>query len=253
MSKTHLYFSDAHAHAKHHNDRAEWLGELIHEMRPDVVIDGGDTADLPSLASYDKGTRAAVGRTYKQDVDAHNDFQDRLWHKARKAKRKLPRRVRLIGNHEQRIDRALDSNQNLCGSIGYNDLQLDKYYDDIVYYEGTTPGTIQIDGVTYAHYFTAGLMGRPVGGEHPGYSLISKKHSSCSQGHSHMMDFCIRNDSTGRSLIGLVAPSYIDYQVDWAGQVQKMWTNGVIIKRQVEDGRYSMSFITMEEIKKEYA
>lgn len=253
MSKVHLYFTDAHAHAKHHNDRAEWLGELIHEMRPDVVIDGGDTADLPSLASYDKGTRAAVGRTYKQDIDAHNDFQDRLWWRTRKAKRKLPRRVRLIGNHEQRIDRALDSNQNLCGSIGYSDLQLDKYYDDIVYYEGTTPGTIEIDGVSYAHYFTSGLMGRPVGGEHQGYTLISKKHCSCSQGHSHMMDFCIRNDNSGKPIIGLVGPSFLDYQVDWAGQIQRNWTNGVVIKRGVEKGNYSPQFVSIKELKAKYA
>lgn len=249
---THLFFTDSHAHHKHDNKRAEYLGGLIYETRPDVVIDGGDTCDLPSLASYDKGTRAAVGRTYKQDIDAHNDFQDRLWARARKSKRKLPRRVRLIGNHEQRIDRALDANPQLQDSIGYKDLQLDKYYDEVIHYEGSTPGTIQIDGITYAHYFAAGLLGRPVGGEHAAYSLISKKHTTCTQGHSHVIDWCMKNDGNGKPILGLVAPCFIDYEVDWAGQVQKLWTAGVTIKRGVEKGVYSPQFITIKELEREY-
>ena len=249
---THLVFYDAHAHHNHNNDRALWLGELINELRPDVVIDGGDTADLPSLSSYDKGTRAAVGRTYKQDVDAHNDFQDKLWYKTRKSKKKLPRRIRLIGNHEQRIDRALDSTPTLQGTISYGDLQLARYYDEIVYYDGQLPGVIVVDGIHYSHYFGSGLLGRPVSGEHPAYALLSKKHVSCTQGHSHIFDHCIRAKADGGKIAGLVANCFIDYEMDWPGQTQKMWTNGVHIKTNVEKGMYDLSTISMATLKKRY-
>ncbi len=250
---THLVFFDAHAHYQHNNDRALWLGELIHELRPDVVIDGGDTADLPSLASYDKGSRAAVGRTYKQDIDAHNDFCEKLWHRVRQSKKKFPRRVRLIGNHEQRIDRALDASPQLSGTISYKDLQLDKFYDEVIFYEGQNPGVIVIDGIHYSHYFVSGLMGRPVGGEHPAYTLLQKKHVSCTQGHSHIFDHCIRSKQDGSKITGLVSNAFVDYQMDWPGQSQMMWTNGVHIKYGVEKGMYDLESISMKELKKSYA
>ena len=70
MSKVHLIFSDAHAHPDHDNKRAEWLGKLIMDLRPDVLVNLGDLADMPSLSSHDKGTKGFHGRSYKRDVDA---------------------------------------------------------------------------------------------------------------------------------------------------------------------------------------
>jgi len=249
---THLFFTDAHAHYEHRNDRAIWLGELIHELRPDVVIDGGDTADMPSLSGYDKGTRAAVGRTYHKDIEAHNDFQDKLWQRSRHSKKKLPRRVRLIGNHEQRIDRALDAAPTLEGTVSYKDLLLDQYYDTVIHYNGNTPGVIDIDGVLYSHYFTSGNMGRPVGGEHSAYTLLAKKHRSCTQGHSHILNLHPGKDASGKELWGLIGPAFMDYKCDWAGQPQEQWHHGVIIKRNVEKGHYSPQYVSIEELKKKY-
>jgi hypothetical protein len=59
---THLVIPDQHAHPDFHNKRADWLGQLIKELRPDVVINIGDAADMPSLSSYDKGTKGFQGR-----------------------------------------------------------------------------------------------------------------------------------------------------------------------------------------------
>ena len=106
--KVHLVIPDAHAHPDHPNNRADYVGRLIAELKPDVVVDLGDTADFPSLSSYDKGKRSFAGRSYRRDIDSHNEYQDRLWHPIKRAKRRMPLRVRLIGNHEQRIDRVLD-------------------------------------------------------------------------------------------------------------------------------------------------
>lgn len=250
--KTHLVIPDPHAHPKHNNDRALWVSGLIADVKPDVVIDLGDTADMPSLSGYDKGKRSYAGRTYAADVAAHNDFQDKLWWRPKKSKRKMPRRVRLIGNHEQRIDRALDMQPELQGAIGYQDLELERYYDDIVYYNGSTPGVIEIDGIHYAHYFVSGVMGRPIGGEHPAHSLISKKHNSCTQGHTHLFDHCLRVREDGQQIHGLIAGVCQDYASDWAGEVNRLWWRGVIIKRDVEDGSYNLEFISLDTLKREY-
>ena len=252
MSSTHLVIPDPHAHPNYNNDRALWVGKLINDIQPDVVINLGDLADMPSLASFDKGTRAAVGRTYRADTDSAVDFNDKLWSTVTARKRKLPRRVILIGNHEQRIEKAVNSQPELHGAIGLNDLRYDDYYDDVVYYEGGTPGIITIDGISYAHYFPSGVMGRAISGEHPAYSLINKNYISSTQGHTHTVDFCVRTRPDGNKVMGLIAGVYQDYDSPWAGNVNKLWWRGVVIKRDVEDGRYNPEFISIERLREEY-
>jgi hypothetical protein len=252
MSKTHLIIPDTHAHPEHNNDRATLLARLIKDIRPDVVIHLGDSADLSSLSGYDKGKRGFVGRTYRADIESHLDFQDRLWSPVLAAKKKLPRSVFLIGNHEQRIDRALDLSPELVGTIGYADLRLEEWYDTVVPYAGQTPGIIEVDGIHYAHYFVSGVMGRPVGGEHPAYALLTKHFTSLTCGHIHVMDHSIRTTVDGRRIHGLVAGVYQDYDSPWAGEVNKLWWRGVVVKRNVENGNYDPSFISLEALRKEY-
>lgn len=243
---------DAHAHYQHNNDRAIWLGNLIRDLRPDVVINLGDTCDMPSLSGFDKGKGRFQGRTYEADIRAANDFEDRLWSTVRKSKRKLPRRITLIGNHEQRIDRAINSQPELAGTVGYKDLELDRWYDNVVHYVGDTPGVIEVDGIHYAHFFVSGVMGRAVGGEHPAYSLLQKEFVSCTQGHTHVFDHCQRTRADGRKIIGLVAGVYQDYNSDWAGECNKLWWRGAFVKRGVEKGCYDLEAISIDRLKAEY-
>lgn len=253
MGKIHLVIPDSHATPGQHNKRAVWVGRLINELRPDVVIDLGDTADMPSLCSYDRGHKSFQGRTYAKDVEVHNDFQDRLWHTVRKAKRKMPRRVRLIGNHDQRIERAVELSPELEGAVSLRDLDLESYYDTIVPYNGSTPGTIDIDGVTYAHYLTSGVMGRAISGEHLAYSLLTKKFKSCTVGHNHTYDFCIRTTAdNGRKIMGLCAGVYQEHFSNFAGEGNNLWHRGVVIKRDVENGMYDHEWISIKRLKKLY-
>jgi hypothetical protein len=255
MSKTHLFVPDPHAHPDFHNLRADWLGELIREVKPDVVINAGDAADLASLSAYDKGKASFFGRSYEKDIQSHLDFQDRMWQPIRKAKKKMPRRIILEGNHEHRIKTVLEREPELAGAkygLSFKDLDFNSYYDDVVEYEGQTPGIIEVDGVNYAHYFVSGVMGRAAGGMHHAYSLISKQHMSCTQGHSHLLDFSSTATSSGKRLTGLVAGVFQDYDSPWAGGVNRLWWRGVVVKRNVEDGVYDPQFISIDALRKEY-
>lgn len=249
---THLVIPDPHAHYQHNNDRADWLSKLIKEVKPDVVINLGDQWDMPSLSGYDKGKKSFVGRTYRADLDAGLEFSDRLWGPVRKAKKKLPRRVFIEGNHEERIRRAVNSSPELEGIVSFKDLDLTRDYQDIVEYNGQTPGIIEIDGINYSHYFVSGVMGRPIGGEHPAYSLLTKEFTSCTCGHIHTTDFSTRTLPDGRRLMGMVAGVFQDYDSDWAGEVNKLWWRGVIIKRNVENGCYDPEWVSLDKMRKEY-
>lgn len=250
--KCHLIIPDSHAHPNHSNQRADYLAGIIGDIRPDVVVHIGDSADMPSLSSYDKGKRSFHGRTYRKDIDAHLDFQDRVWGPLRKRKKRLPRTVFCIGNHEQRIEKALDLSPELQGTVGTRDLELQRWYDDVVPYDGQNPGVIEVDGISYAHYFPSGVMGRPVGGEHPATSLIDKTLTSAVAGHLHLADWSVRTNVHGRKVHGLFAGCYVDYPSDWAGITQRLWWSGVVVLRGVDSGVYDPQFISIQSLKKEY-
>ena len=249
----HLLIPDAHAQKGDKNDRAIWLGRLICDLKPDTVVDLGDSADMPSLCSYDKGTKSFEGRRYKDDINAYLDFQDKLWSTVRSSKKRLPKnRVRIIGNHEQRIERAINIQPTLEGVIGYSDLQLDRYYTNVVGYVGGTPGTIELDGILYAHYLTSGVAGRPISGEHLAYTLLTKKFQSCTVGHNHTLDYCIRTNGRGEKIMGLCAGVFNERHMTWAGEMNKMWTRGVAIKRNVYNGVYDLEWVSYDRLRKEY-
>ncbi len=254
-TKTHLVIPDPHTHPDYDNERFDWVGKLIKDIKPDVVINLGDHWDFNSLSAYEFGRKAFEGRNYGRDIDAGHDAHERMFGPIRKSKRKQPRRVWLEGNHEHRLAKAINLQPELEGDrfgISYNDLDLRRWYNDAVFYNGGTPGTIEIGGIHYAHYFVSGVMGRPIGGEHPAYSLLSKQFRSCTAGHLHCLDLCRRTTVDGLPLIGLLAGCFQDYEVEWAGEVNKLWWSGVIIKRNVEEGNYDPQFVSTQQLRREY-
>lgn len=253
MSKVYLIVPDQHSTPEETNERADYLSNLTIDLRPDVVVNLGDAIDLASLSSYDKGKRSFQGKSYKNDLNSHLDFQERWWEPVRRTKKKLPYRVVLEGNHENRIERALDLSPELVGTIGFKDFQFDDYYDEVVRYKGGTPGAIELDGILFAHYFITGISGRPIGGEHSAFNHGIKVGQSTVSGHSHLLDYNTRTNISGRTLNNLVAGNFHARIPDWAGLIGHLWRPGVSVLRNVEDGRFDLQFISLESLKKEYS
>lgn len=250
---THLVIPDPHAHPDFHNDRFARLGMLVADLKPDHVICLGDWADMPSLCSYDKGTRGFEGRRYKKDIECVLDAQERFFKPIYARKKKLPKFWMLHGNHEHRISRAVNADAaQLEGIISTKDLMYAENRWEEVPYNGASPGLLELDGVVYSHYFISGVMGRPISGVHPAYSLIHKQYQSCTQGHIHSTDYCVRSNAQGTFIQGLVAGCYIDYFADFAGEANAMWWRGVVVKDCVNNGQYDPSWISLSAIKEEY-
>jgi len=256
MSKDILVIPDPHAHPEFNNDRADWLGQYIKTTKPDVVINMGDTFDMPSLSGYDKGKASFFGNSYEKDINAGVEFLDKLWNPLKKAKKKKPHSVFLLGNHEARLSKVLEYQPELSGDkygVSFKNYQLSDYHNEIVYYEGQTPGIYTCEGVSFAHYMVSGLMGRPISGEHHAYSLLAKNHCSCVVGHSHTVDWSVRSSPTGKRVMGLVAGVYQDYKSPWAGNVNHLWWSGIVHLRNVEEGVYSPEFISLSSLRREYS
>lgn len=248
----HLIIPDAHATPGHSLDRFKWLGKVIRAEAPDVVISMGDWADMASLSLYDVGKKSFEGQRYVLDVDAARTSQDYMFNEVAKMTKK-PRFIQLEGNHEHRIERATNDDPKLDGLLSISDLQYENYGWELVRYRGSTPGVIVVDGIAYAHYFTSGVMGRPVSGVKPAYTLLQKQHMSCTAGHTHVFDMAIQTTADDRKIMGCVAGVYTDEELSYAGNSNDLWWRGLLLKEYVNEGTYDMRQISLHSIKKDFA
>lgn len=241
-----LLIPDSHAQPGVSNDRFLWLGKLIADIQPDVVVDIGDSADMGSLCHHSTNREQRLS-SYRADIDSYTDAQEKLWHETRRQKKRRPRRVKTQGNHENRINRFIDEHPLWEGVISEADLGEAAFGWEVVPF--LTP--IDIEGVDFCHYYTSGVMNRPIGGDHMAYSILKKRFKSSVQGHHHGFDYKILK-STGRNLHGLVGGCYLDAPAGYAGPANYLWHSGISILRNVSDGQFDLEWVSIDRIKAAY-
>lgn len=254
----HLVIPDAHTTPDTNNDRFVWAANLAIERQPEVIICLGDLADMESLSSYDKGKKSFEGRRYSRDVEAAQDalrrFNQQLDKynatrgKAKKSKY-APRKIMLLGNHEERIERAIQLHPEFDGSIGYSNLRYSDFGWDVIPY--LKP--VNLDGVWYSHFVPSGVMGNSISGTNVARTLLSKKHASCTVGHSHLLDYAIDADPSGRKIMGLSAGCYFEDAPDYAHATAHLWWRGLVYKYNVHDGEYDLETIDIKRMKERYS
>lgn len=248
-----LVLPDSHAHPDFHNKRFGYFGQLVCDLKPDIVFNLGDLGDMPSLCMYDKGKSNFESRRYKNDINSIIDAQEKMFAPIKAAKKKKPKFIWLEGNHEQRIKRAISLDAvKLEGIISTSDLCHREFGWEYHPYEGATPAIVTEEGVAFAHYFTSGVMGRPVGGMNIAHNLIQKQYMSCVQGHVHILDYTVRTNARGKHIMGLVAGVFQDYYSDYAGAANDLWWKGAVYLRNVEDGMFDPEFISFRQIEEAY-
>ena len=81
-TRVHLIIGDAHAHCEEGNQRFEALGRMVKSIKPDCVIDIGDSADMSSLLGIESDSKGPIyeGFSYWKDIDAYHDAKERYHH-----------------------------------------------------------------------------------------------------------------------------------------------------------------------------
>ncbi len=254
--RTAIVFSCAHANSTASNERFDWLGGLIYDLKPDYVVDLGDGADMKSLNSYDtRKPESIVSQNYEVDIDSYNECQDLLRYRFKKQRRKRPTWYGFEGNHENRIKTAISHDPRLEGDkygISFSHLNTKRWFDEYHEYIDGAPAIYNYDGVDYAHYVGAGNFGRAISGVHHAYALIQKRYRSCSVGHSHKRDMYFKDDVGSGGAIGAVVGCFKGDSEAWAGQANKEWWKGVLIKRNICDGRYEPQWVSLDTLRREY-
>lgn len=240
---THLVIPDTQVKEGVPTDHLRWIGQYIADTQPNVIVHLGDHWDMPSLSSYDKGKKQFEGRRYKKDIEAGNAAFALLDDEISKADGYHPRKVFLRGNHEYRIERAVEVEAILEGVIGYEDLETrDWEVHDFL-------EVVEIDGVAYSHYFYSPLNGRPYGGQVA--TRLKTIGRSFTMGHQQVLDMSLRFVG-GKSQHGLVCGSCYLHDEDYLGYQGNSYWRGIMVCHEVHDGSYDLMLVSLDYLCRKY-
>lgn len=255
MSKRHFVLPDCQIRAGDNTDFLRAIGNYIVRKQPDVIVNLGDFADMPSLSSYDVGKKSFEGRRYTHDITAAKEamavllepikqFNERA--KRNKEKQYKPRMVFTIGNHEHRINRAVENDSKLDGVLSIDDLQYKEFGWEVYPFLDV----VIVDGIAYSHYFTSGLLGRPVS---TASACLSKKHMSCIQGHQQGLQIATGYRADGAAITCIIAGSCYEHDEDYLGPQGNNHWRGCLMLHDVNGGQFDLMNIKLDWLKKKYA
>lgn len=229
------------------------IGKYLVEKEPDIVVHLGDHWDLPSLSSYDVGKKSFEGRRYVEDIKAGNEGMARLLAPLREKQKQQrrngkkiykPHMVFCLGNHCQRILRAVDNDPKLDGVLGYHDLDLtDWEVHDFL-------EVVVINNIAFSHYFTTGCMGRPATSAR---AILSKKHMSCCAGHQQGLDIALDHKADGTRITSIICGSSYEHTESYLGHQGNKHFRGIVMLHDVqEDGSFDVMPVSMNYLRNKY-
>ena len=243
LGRMHMVIPDCHVKPGVNTDHLEWAGNYASDKQPDVIVMIGDWFDMPSMSSYDRGKLAFEGRRYVSDIKAGRVAMERFLKPILATKGYKPRLVFTMGNHEYRVIRYADENPELSGKLSWEDFGLKEYGWEVVDY--LKPVTI--DGVSYCHFFTSGVMGRPVSSA---AALLRARQQSSTMGHVQNTDVAFHPKTQN---IAMFAGTFYSHDEDYLGYQGNVQRRQIVIKHEVEDGHYDPMFVSMKFLEKSYA
>lgn len=234
-------------------DHHEWVAQAVVDYQPDVVVHVGDNADMPSLSQHEKpGSKKTEGARYEADIEAANQFFEtydevvgkEVRRQSRNKSAWAPEQIYLLGNHENRISRAIENEPKYDGTIGTHHLK-SKGWKRHPFLEA-----VWVDGIIYSHYFQSSMSKFAVGGSID--NRLNKIGESFIQGHQQGMLYGSRIFPTGETRHGLVAGSCYLHEEDYRGaQGQRHW-RGVVVLNEVRDGDYAIMPLSLSYLCRKY-
>lgn len=256
MSKRILVIPDSQIRPGDNTEFLSFIGQYAVDMRPDIIVHLGDFADMPSLSSHDKaGSKSMEGMRYKLDISTAKDAmitllqpikdeQARL--KRNKDKQWKPRMVMLLGNHENRINRAIHNDPKLEGLISVEDLEYAKFGWEVIPF--LQP--INIEGVMFCHYFVSGVMGNPVT---TARALLTKHHQSCIAGHQQGRDIAFGKRADGTEMTAMIVGSGYEHDEHYLNHQTNNHWRGIVVLNEVQNGTFDEIMVSMRYLRSKYA
>lgn len=242
-SRTHLVIPDCQIHDGVPTEHLEWIGQYIADKRPDVIVCIGDFADMPSLCSYDRGKKRSEGQRYVKDIEAARSAMERLTTPFRSLAGYQPRMVLTLGNHEDRITRAVEDFAVIECAIGLHDLAYESFGWEVYPFLEV----VKIDGIEYSHYFTSGPMGKACSSA---AAVMRARQGSAVQGHVQHTDIFFHPKTQKFTLLAGTCYLHEEAYLGAQGNVQR---RQIVMLHEVEDGRADPMFVSLEFLRRKYA
>lgn len=218
------------------------IGNYIVKKQPDVIVQIGDWADMESLSSYDVGSKDFEGRRYTKDIQASHEAMNALIYpiyeynrKRKQNKEKLyrPRLVLTLGNHEERINKAVNKDPKLDGLISISDLEFDQWGWEVIPFKKP----ITIDGVTYVHYLPTGQRGMPCSTAN---AQLNKAHQSIITGHQQGLQIAMGKRADGKRITSVIAGSCYLHEEKYMGPLENEHWRGCLMLHNINQGEFDL-------------
>ena len=248
LGRMHLVIPDCQVKSGVPLEHLGWIGNYIVEKKPDVIVCIGDFADMPSLSRYDQGKLAGEGRRYHHDISAVHRGMDTLLKPLQDFNRTATEKYKpemhfTMGNHEFRIMREVEENPKYEGRFSYADLA----YEDYGWRVHPFLEVVEIDGVEYSHYFTSGALGRPVTSA---AAMLRERQRSCTMGHVQYTDMAIHKKTQNIALF--CGTAYL-HDEPYLGPQGNHSRRQIVVKHEVENGKYDPMFVSLRFLEKAYS
>lgn len=247
-----VWFTDAHNSPFLDKTRFHWLGLFIKDIKPDIVIDGGDFDDMGSLCSHEKN-ESYKGRfkpAFQADLEASEEARAIL---ANYIPESTPKH-HILGNHEDRVFSFEDRNPEMYGFMqdAYLEIQARHGWEVTRYREYVT-----IEGVDFTHIPMSG-NNMPVGGARCHVTIAAKSKGDICFGHTHAYGY--HNEAKygpagGSSTIAINGGCYMPdgYIPSYAkGSMKHPWYGSHVVS--IAGGRIvGHTAVTIKELEAKYA
>ncbi len=225
------------------------------EYKPDVIVVIGDFWDFPSLSMHDApGSKEAEGRNVLSDIEIGNEGFELLTAPMRREQSRIrsnrkkewrPECHFLLGNHEDRLTRAISRDPKFDGLLTLDSLK--------------TPGfqrhpylkIVNIDGIKYCHFFPSPFSGKPIGGTI--HNRLGHIGSSFVQGHQQGFLYASKAypDHTKH---GIVCGRFYTHDESYRPQdVQRSEWSGCIILNRVCNGDFDIMPLRIDYLREKYS
>lgn len=230
------------------------IGQYLVEKQPERFICLGDFADMASLSSYDQGKKSFEGRRYVHDIEATrvgmtallkplNDYNQKQRRNGKKQYK--PHMVLTLGNHCDRITRAINSDPKLDGTLSLRDLG----YEEFGWEVHPFLEVVILDGVAYSHFFTTGVSGRAAS---TASAQLNRKLMSCVSGHQQTFDIAMRVRADGKRLTSVICGACYEHQEDYLGPQGNQHYRGCLMLHNVDDGQFDLVPVPLAYLKEKY-
>jgi hypothetical protein len=252
--KRHLLIPDAQVKPGAPTEHINWAANAIVEYKPDVLIVIGDFWDFPSLNGHaEPGSVELENSRYKRDLEVGNEAFNRLCYPMEREQKRLEdgkrkrwncRKIFTRGNHEDRADRLARNYPKFEGVIGSHNCDT-RDFEVYPFLE-----IVEVDGISYSHYFANTHSGRPIGGTIP--NRLNKIGRSFVCGHEQGLLYGRQPYPGKLARHGLVAGSFYLHNETYRGPQGRDEWRGIVVMNEVQDGQFDVMPLSMNFLQRRF-